>query len=228
MSILTKLFPIAMVIAATMAQQCPPPMFDALDSIDLDGFVDGRWYSIKQIVVPYQPKSQFYCVTAKYAKKTTPSIFCRIFGCKDRPTITVFNSARRRSVTGRVVSIRFEATITDPDNAPAKAQVVPTFFPSFLRSGSNYWIVAAGKWEDLVGVNIPASGRTYDWAIITTGKPDSKGKEGCFSDGGMWLFSKVPNPEDEAVEAIELVATDELGLDTSKWLRVKHDGCTYQ
>jgi lipocalin len=227
MSILTKLLIVAVVVVAASAQQCPPLGFNALDSFDLDGYVDGRWYSIKQIVVWYQPKSQFYCVTADYEKKRSTSIGCLIFGCKDRPTITVANFARRRSVTGRKRSIRFQATVTNPDNAPAKALVIPSFFPSFLRSGSNYWVVAAGRWDDLTGVSVPVSGRTYDWAIITTGKPESKGKDGCFSDGGMWLFSKVPDPVDEAVEAIELIATD-LGLDTSKWLKVKHDGCTYQ
>jgi lipocalin len=226
MQIITKIIAIALLLSVTTAQQCPPSNFDAVDTLDINGFIDKRWYSIKQIVVPYQPLSQFYCVTAQYGLKTTQSIYCRLFGCKDRPTITVFNSARRRDVKGRVTSIRFEATVTDPANEPAKAQVVPTFFPNFLRNGSNYWIVAAGTWEDLAGVDLTVSGRAYDWAIITTGQPESKGTDGCYSDGGMWLFSKVPNPADVAVDAIEVIAKD-LGLDTSKWLPVEHDGCTY-
>ena len=219
---------IASAMIGTLAQTtCPPTNFDALSEFNLDEYIAERWYSLKQIVVPYQPLSQFYCVYADYAKVTTKSYRCQIFRCTDKPTISVFNSARRRSVNGNVNKIRFQATVTDPSNNPAKALVIPSFIPSLFRRGSNYWVVAAGTWADLVGISVQPSGETYDWAIITTNQPTNKGTSGCYSNGGMWLFSRTTTPPPGAIDAIENVA-QKLGLDTDKWLPVEHNGCTYK
>jgi lipocalin len=220
------------VIALTMAVQnttaitCPPDGFDALQDLDFDGFIEARWFSIQQVPVFFQPRTQFYCVFADYTKITSKSFYCRIFGCTDPPTIKVFNSARRRSVSGRISSIRFEGTLTDPINSPAKAKVGFPFVPRKLRQGSNYWIVAAGKYLDLGIIDAPTSTDMYDYAIITTGSPSAVGDDGCYSDGGMWMFTRDAVPPAGTADAMNDLAAS-LGLATTEWFPVQQDGCTY-
>lgn len=203
---------------STAYGQCPPSGFDAVDELDLDKFTGDRWYSIRQLPVNFQPESQFNCVTAEY-EIVNPS------------TISVFNAARSGSTTGRPVSIRFRATIPDLANEPAKANVGPKFLPRFIRgSRTNYWVVGLGTYNELSGLESePESPDKYEWAIITTALPESneEGSDKCYSDGGMWFFSRRPDPPDGYDEALTAIATD-LGLDTSVLLPVKHDAtCDY-
>ena len=67
---------IVILSSVVTGQTCPPPGFDALQDFDLNGYIEKRWYSIKQIVVPYQPRTQFYCVYAQYAKRKYKSLYC--------------------------------------------------------------------------------------------------------------------------------------------------------
>jgi lipocalin len=216
------------VSALVTGQTCPPTGFDAIDELDFDGYIAKRWYSIKQVEVQFQPKTQFYCVYAQYTKKRRTSFYCLLRGCTDKPTISVYNFARRRSVNGIRNTIRFEATITDPTNEPAKALIVPRIYPYRFRNGSNYWVVAAGTWLDLPGVLLPPiTGDKYDWVIITAGLPKKQGSDNkCYSENGMWLFSHTTTPPDGAIAAIDNIASD-LGLDSKKWLKVEHEGCRY-
>lgn len=220
---------IAMMMTLTPAlavDTCPPTGFDAVSTLDLDGFVEARWYSAKQLPVQYQPRSQFYCVYASYTKITKKSAYCRLFGCTDPPSIKVFNSARRKSVTGSINSITFGGTITDVKNNPAKVKVTLGLIPRLLRRGSNYWVVARGKYADL-GLTTPVSSFTYDYAIITSGSPKKKADDGgCYSSGGMWIFTRDAVPPAGAIDAIEVIAKG-LGLSTSVWLPVTQAGCTY-
>jgi hypothetical protein len=163
-------------LTATAQTTCPPTNFDSLSDFDFDGFIEDRWYSILQLSVVYQPLNQFHCVYAEYTKVVKKSWFCQIFRCEDPPTIKVFNSARRGSTSGRVSSINFEGTVTDADQSTSKAKVSFPLVPRPLRRGSNYWVVAAGKFNDLPSVtNYTASDLTYDYAIITSGEPDTAG-----------------------------------------------------
>jgi hypothetical protein len=217
---------LTMVTRTASAITCPPSGFDALPDLDFDGFIESRWFSIQQVPVIYQPSSQFYCVYADYTKTQGTSWFCRLFGCTDPPTIKVFNSAKRNSVTGRVTSIRFEGTLTDVANSPAKAKVVFPLVPRPLRRGSNNWIVAAGKYADLGITVAQPSTDMYDYAIITAGSPDTDDEDGCYSNSGMWMFTRDAIPPAGTVEAINTVATS-LGLSTTAWLSVEQDGCAY-
>ena len=115
------------IVTSTAAQTCPPSNFDSMADFNFDGFIEDRWYSMKQLEVIYQPITQFYCVYADYEKISTKSLWCRVFGCTDPPSITVFNSARRQSVDGRVTSIKFEGTLTGESSS--KAKVSPRFTP---------------------------------------------------------------------------------------------------
>jgi apolipoprotein D and lipocalin family protein len=203
--------------------QCPPANFDAVDSLDVEGFIEERWYSMKQIVVPYQPENQFYCVSALYTenKRRFKSVKCLIEGCDDPRQISVFNSARRGSTGGPQNRITFTGTLIEP----GKVFVGPGFLPRLIDVSSNYWVVAIGAFSDL-GFPEEDTGKTYDWAVITSGSPSDTGDNGCYSGGGMWLFSRKTDVSEAALDAIEQRAVS-LGLDTSLMKAVEHDGCEY-
>jgi lipocalin len=203
---------------------CPPDDFDSLDSFDLASY-GGRWYSIKQIVTTYQPKSQFYCVYAEY------EVLSRCFLCGNKDGISVFNRALRRSVKGWRTTVHFRAVVQS-ESQPARAFVGPWFLPFWLIGGTNYWVVAAGTYDDLLN-KVDSTGTDYEWAIITTGPIDQEGdidqESGntlCYADGGMWMFSREAVPSQDVIDAIDAKALD-MGLDTSKWLPVEQAGCRY-
>lgn len=213
-----------------ISAQCPPAGFDAVKPFELERFVDERWYSLRQLPVSYQPVDQFNCVFAQYNIATKrKSLRCRVFGCSDVPEIAVFNSARQGSATGPAVSIKFKATIPDFANDPAKANIAPTFLPNFIRgSGTNYWVVAVGSYNELSGLEALPDSTFYEWAIITTALPGAEGANGlCYSAGGMWFFSRQAAPPDGVLDAMVKVATG-LGLDASVLLPVNQAAnCDY-
>ena len=215
----------------TYGQQCPPSGFDAVDTLDLNKFTGDRWYSIRQLPVNFQPEDQFNCVFAQYSILESPyTTRCRIFRCTDPESITVFNSARVGSTSGRPVSVNFRAIIPDIDSEPAKANVGPRFIPNFVRgSRTNYWVAAVGTYNQLPALTLEPDSDQYEWAIITTGLPNSVGDDAtkCFSDGGMWFFSRRSVPPVGYVEAMTAIAAG-LGLDASVLLPVNHEGCNYE
>lgn len=206
------------------SRTCPPEGFDALgDEFSFESFISARWYSIKQKEVSYQPASQFYCVYAEYRLINNLCLFCL-----GRPRINVFNRALRGSVDGEENSINLRAILPYPNRHPARAFVAFRFFPFGLIPFTNYWVVAAGKYADVIAGNSTAStDDNYEWAIITTGKPNREGQDGkCFSRGGMWIFARDPVPPSEAIDAIEAKAT-EMGLDVTQLLPVEQATCDY-
>lgn len=209
---------------AVTAQTCPPVGFDSLETFDLDGYIAKRWYVVKQLPVPYIPLNQFYCGFAQYTKITRKSLRCLIFGCTDPTTIGVYNFVRRGSVTGSVRDVSIIGTVT----GTAKIKVTGRLTPQFLRTGSNYWIVAAGKWSDLPNVSSPpVTDDVYDWAVITSPDTNSVGKDGkCYSKGGFWMFSHLSIPPANATTDIE-TRTSNLGLSITEWLPVQQSGCQY-
>ena len=214
---ISLLFAVILQTSSVVVAQCPPEGFDAVKEFDIERFIDERWYSLRQLPVFYQPDDQLNCVFADYALGRS------IFG---DPGISVFNSARDGSVSGRVVSIKFKATIPDAENNPAKANIGPRFLPSFLRRGTNYWVVAVGTYNELTGVDAEDS-PFYQWAIITAGAPSEDGENNrCFSSGGVWFFSREPTAPEGVPEAIEAIAIG-LGLDTSVLKPVTQEGCDY-
>jgi lipocalin len=213
----------------TLAQQCPKSGFDSVQELDLTKFVGDRWYSIRQLPVSFQPIDQFNCVYAQYSiLKPAYTIRCRLFGCTDPTSISVFNSARVGSTTGRPVSVKFRAIIPDITNNPSKANVGPRFIPNFVRgSRTNYWIVAVGAYNELDGLESEPDSSLYQWAIITTGLPTSGSDNKCYTDSGMWFFSREPVPPTGYDTAVTDIATN-LGLDASVLQPVNHSGCDYE
>jgi lipocalin len=221
---------VSLLVQQTTAQQCPPTGFDAVQVFDLKKFVGDRWYSVRQLPVSFQPEDQFNCVFAEYEIITKPSFLCGIFGCTDPPTISVFNSARDESPTGRAVSVDFRAIIPDATMDPAKANVGPKFIPNFLRRDTNYWVVAVGSYNELPGLGSEPDSPFYQYAIITTGAPETTSPTNntkCYSDGGMWFFSREVPPPDGYVKAMEGIAAS-LGLESSVLKPVNQTGCDYE
>jgi lipocalin len=212
-----------------LAQQCPKSGFDSVPELDLTKFVGDRWYSIRQLPVSFQPTDQFNCVYAQYSILSSAyTLRCRVFGCTDPTSISVFNSARVGSTTGRPVSVKFRATIPDIINNPSKANVGPRFIPNFVRgSRTNYWVVAVGTYNELPGLESEPDASFYQWAIITTGVPTSGSDNKCYTSSGMWFFSREPIPPTGYETAVTDIATN-LGLDATVLQPVNHSGCDYE
>jgi lipocalin len=209
---------------------CPPPNFDAIQDFDINLYL-GRWYAHKQIPVSYQRLDQFYCVTTEYTKDTN---FCPF--CNYANRIDILNEARQDSVNGtKLGGARrfFRGIIRRPRRDPAKI-TVGTFAPFLFRA--NYWVVATGSYEDIFLDGKRTVGMTtmYEWAIITGGSPELEGMNGkckpnpgIFNFLGMWMFLRDSDPLPGVIEAIDTYASNVLGLDTSAWLPVEHQGCIY-
>lgn len=213
---------LATVCSVAVSQTCPPTDFDAKQDFVFEKFVPADWYPIKQLPVIYQPESDFYCVSARY-DVADESLACRVFGLACITAIDVLNIGRVNAVNGNSKYINFRATIPN-DNEPAKAYVGPDFLPNFLRFGTNYWVVAAGTYAELV------SGQTgsdvYQYAIISAGPPNEVSNGKCIAPGGVWLFALDPVPPAGVAEALENMAND-MGLDVASLLPVEHTDCDY-
>jgi lipocalin len=210
--------------------QCPPAGFNAVQTFDLQKY-DGSWHTIAQLPVSYQPKDQLNCVYVNYVIDESESLRCRLFGCTDPVSFSVFNSARDGSTTGRPVSVSFKGTIRNFETEPAKVFVGPNFIPNALRRDSNYWVVAVGQYNKLVGLESEPSSDQYEWAIVTSATPTATGKalngtNTCYSPEGFWYFSRKPVPPAGTLQAMNAIATT-LKLDTSVLLPVNHTGCDY-
>lgn len=208
---------------------CPPQGFDALKTFDLESYISASWFIPKQNPLSFQPVESLFCVRAEYIVDTYFCLFCN-----RKPRIRVSNSSKRGGVNGEDQTLFnrfFRGIIRNPQNEPAKASV--GFVPDLVVFGSNYWVVAAGTYADILkgDANI---GTVYEWAIVTAGSPTVEGANGkCKPDpgltnvGGMWMFVRDPIPPEGVVDAIETYASVKLGLDTSIWVDVPQEGCVY-
>ena len=205
---------------------CPPSGYDSMRNFEALDFFSGTWYSVKQTEVPYQPARQLFCVAADYTVEKT--WFCQLFGC-DNKQVAVYNRAKE-GVNGPTIDINFTGYIPNPAD-PSKVFVglpIGSFIASFFPG--NYWVVAGGKYSDLKRRSTSGreeTDRVYDWAVITAGAPKTESSPGrCLPDFGFWLFARDPLPDDAIISKIEKVAYN-LGLDTTKLIKVDHQGCTY-
>jgi lipocalin len=211
--------------------QCPPSGFNAVETFDLQKY-DGSWHTIAQLPVSYQPKDQLNCVYVNYVIDESGSLRCRLLGCTDPVSFSVFNSARDGSTTGRAVTVSFKGTVRNFAAEPAKVFVGPNFIPNALRRDSNYWVVAVGQYKELAGLESEPSSDQYEWAIVTSATPTATGKPlngttaTCYSPEGFWYFSRQPVPPAGTLQAMNAIATM-LKLDTSVLEPVNHTGCDY-
>jgi hypothetical protein len=98
--------------------------------------------------------------------------------------------------------------------------------PLSLIPFTNYWVVAAGTYEDLLN-GVDSTGTTYDWAIIMAGQPNQEGENDlCYSSGGVWILSHDPVPSTEVIGIIDAKALS-MDLDTSEWLPAEQAGAVF-
>jgi lipocalin len=216
----------SLLLKALAQNDCPKIGFDAKNDLVLEKYL-GRWYSIEQIPLSFQPLSQFYCIYVDYTEqKKSKGFLCSILGGCGQQAFDVFNSADIGQVNSIVPNtINFVATIPNPGTEPGKAYVGPEFLPPKTRKGTNYWVLDAGDYNALV----PTSGSDpnfYQWAIITAAEPNlNDGK--CYSDTGFWLFARDPVPPAGIIGAMKSLASTTFGLEPSVLQPVTHAGCTY-
>jgi hypothetical protein len=78
----------------------------------------------------------------------------------------------------------------------------------------------------------PKSNDIYEWALISGGSPNVRSKRnkcvagrlGRFDVRGLWMFARKPIPSPDIINGITSIA-ESLGLDTSVWRSVTHEGC---
>jgi lipocalin len=230
-----------MVVLATQQQQqrqiqrirCPPKGFDAIQNFNLTSYVSARWYVIQQEPLIYSSEETF-CSYAQYTIDTKSPIpfYCRrrrLLNCKDDIRIDVVNRGLIDSVTGEPNIANLSAWCPNPITEPAKIQV------SFNIPGrTNYWIVAAGTYTEAVTntyMGKPQSDN-YEWAVISGGPPNVRtdrnkcvaGRFGKYDVRGLWMFARQPIPVPGVIEGVTAIA-ESMGLDTTVWRPVNHEGC---
>ena len=209
------------------SKNCPPPGFDALHTFDIDSYISALWYPIKAAPVIYA-QGQSYCSVVQY----TTDDSCWFF-CGNNPRIHVRNRGRVGGVDGPVNGAGFLRAFVPKTNEPAKLKVSG---PQRFVWWTNYWVVAAGTYEDALSPDTlqpQPTGTNYDWALISGAAPfreTSNGKcipgIGVFDTRGLWMFARHPNPPDGVVDNVQALA-ESMGLDTSQWFTTIHEGCTY-
>jgi lipocalin len=227
-TVLTFLFLSAQAVAAKLlSRKCPPEGFDALNPFDLDSYISERWYPQQAAPVIYA-QGQSYCSVVQYKMDDS----CRFF-CGDKPRINVINKGQSGGVGGESNEARINAFVPNPDE-PAKIRVSP---PQRFTRRTNYWVVAAGTYADAINSTEPLQpqpvSNQYEWAVIAGAKPfreTDNGKcmpgFGSFDTRGLWMFARDPFPPDGVIEAVTMLV-DSMGLDTTQWIPVIHEGCVY-
>mmetsp|Transcript_3469 Transcript_3469/g.9874 ORF Transcript_3469/g.9874 Transcript_3469/m.9874 type:complete len:232 (-) Transcript_3469:74-769(-) len=165
----------------------------------LAAYVSGEWYVHEQAVTTYLPEGRNYCVTASY--KQIPRTFWGY-------TIEVNNQAK--NANGETFGGILAAAQTNPQEDPSKLEVAPGFLPRFLAG--LYWILEFQQEEE----------DGEEWALIVGGQPDVRTENGCktknrfiTSSGGLWIFTRSSERNDDLIEKIKTIAVDKYELDTT-------------
>ena len=208
------------VIPKEVSSACPPEGFNSVPDFNPDAYFNGSWYPVMQSYNSYQPADKLYCVVATYTMQ-------------ENGKVDVNNRARSGSIDGEQSGGHLVGVIPDPSD-PSKAKVGPSFIPELFYG--DYWVVAIGKYADVIEGYEGESDNVYDWGVISGGLPNKETSPGkCLADGGwqnegFWCFSRIPEPGQDVIDAIVKAAGDLL-LDTSQLHKVVHsqDGrkCEY-
>eukprot|EP00882_Tetradesmus_deserticola_P011514 GHRQ01012181.1.p1 GENE.GHRQ01012181.1~~GHRQ01012181.1.p1 ORF type:complete len:325 (+),score=101.49 GHRQ01012181.1:118-1092(+) len=218
--------------------QCPPPGLDSVRDFNLQAYIAAPWYAVEQVVVSYQPRDSFFCITARYIPVDPSNL---------QKGIDVVNYANRGGVNNNPIGVSGAAgnssmqlfAVPAPTTGPSAASkllVGPKQFVSAAPAAAvaqrlgapngNYRVVAAGPSQDKrIG---------YDWAIIVGGAaaPSEPTADGLCApskaqDEGFWLFHRNPLAPQSDIDAMKKVAKG-LGIDTSRLEPVVHEGCKYE
>jgi lipocalin len=219
----------------TVQAACPPAGFDSKQNgFNPIKFFDGRWFSLKQLPVSYQPEDEFYCVSTNY--EIEKKIICKLFGC-DETVIRVSTASKKGSINGPVKSKSLNGIIKN-SVLPTRVSIGAPFIPSAYYSP--YWVIEAGSYSDLLyGNSTTFEGDQYDWAIISSGAPETPANNGCLpaikylsprglhrlNPSGVWIYSRQPIVSKEIIFLIEVLAASK-GFDVSILKTVVQEGCT--
>jgi len=206
---LLALLPLAGVSAWPFRRSAECSVIETVTDFDIEKFIEKTWFVQRQQVNSYQPEESLVCVSATYEDEGNRNWF--------KPAISVYNYDSRSENDAPEPLC---ATRPDPDDEPAKLQVVPCGLPNFFAGP--YWVAALGP--------------DYEWAIIVGGQPEVEGR--CDSDenlcttregyfGGLWFFTRVRIASEDTLNTMEQTALD-LGLCTANMLDVVQEGCTYE
>lgn len=168
------------------------PVVDVQDGFELDEFISKPWYIQQQMETQYLPKSQNYCVRAKYSE-LEPTNWRRVWGY----TIQVHNTAQNADGVVQDSGTLLCAAKDPSSPEPAKLQVAPCFLPRF--AAGPYWVVAYNS--------------TEGFALISGGQPTIKTENGCTlgtgtNDSGLWIFTNAQKRDEELVQKARSIAAD--------------------
>eukprot|EP00884_Botryococcus_braunii_P003792 jgi/Botrbrau1/13413/Bobra.0082s0019.1 len=230
---------------------CPPPGFSPVEPFDLESFISDYWYIQEQAILYFSPPETLFCESAHYVPINEFNE--RVPYRNDSVNyIDVRNYVNYGKVNGQPwgtsgsggntplnfilgqVFYKEIATLKPGSSAIA----LPAFYPAggIARSiiGSlgltplyqmpfgELWVVAAGP-----GKPGDANFKGYDWAILTSGAPQTPSNGACHGDNfGYWLFTREPLPSPDKITELKRIGA-ELGLDNTKLVKVQHEGCLY-
>jgi lipocalin len=220
----------------TVQAACPPAGFDSKqNAFNPTKFFDGRWFSLKQLPVYYQPKDELYCVSTNY--EIEKKNFCKLFRC-DETVIRVSTASKKGSINGPVKSKSLNGIIKN-SALPARVSIGAPFNPSFCYLP--YWVIETGSYSDLLyGNSTNFEGEQYEWAIISSGTPQTPANNGCLpaikylsprglnrlNPSGVWIYSRQPIVSEEIISRL-VALTASKGFDVSYLKTVVQEGCTY-
>ncbi|KAJ0406873.1 hypothetical protein ATCC90586_002903 [Pythium insidiosum] len=212
--------------AAEPSASCPPPDFTSKAVFNPATYFVGRWYSLYQIPLNFQPPESFFCVTANYEIEGTQQQQQQ----PNTTTVRVTNASNRGGIDGPRSQTTLRGIVKDPSK-PSQAVVGPPFVPP-ERYGP-YWVVEAGTYDELVSAKTNnCADDAYEWAIVTGGPPTVSSNDACVpgsgasNSKGFWLLSRVAVVPGEATDKLRALAASK-GLDVSALQPVVQNGCTY-
>jgi len=182
-----------------------------LKDVDIDTYIDGRWYIHQQAVTEYLPLEQNYCVFAEYTKSNDFSIWGY--------DIKVKNYSQTED--GVAIGSGNEwynslCAFVKDESVPGELAVAPCFLPKWL-SGP-YWIVA---YDEKKGYALISGGQP----TVPTGNGKCTTGDGT-NDSGLWIFARSPDRDDDLINEVRAMA-DDMGFDLSILNDVNHVGCDY-
>jgi len=105
-------------------------------------------------------------------------------------------------------------SVVEPER-PSALKVAPCFLP--VEVAGDYWVIHVES----------ASDGTYKWALVSGGPPTTELPGGCFTENGLWIFSRAPKlPQWELQKAERTLVY--MGLTLERLQRVRQVGCTYE
>jgi len=191
--------------AVPVSTECPPPGFTSVSGFNLDTFISRPWYAQQQMAVAYQRPENFYCVSARYEKRSTPGLLGY--------DINVYNQAQ--NAQGDFQNEDNSTLCADVVNEDkGQLRVAPCFLPPVL--GGAYWVL---EFDDEVG-----------YAIISGGPPTIETGNGCrtargVNNAGLWLFTREQQRNEELVQKMR-TDTAAKGFDLSVLSDVDQSVCT--